>query len=324
MVFVCALENYEDLRDIAMHMQNELLSPVSAVVSFAAASAVLGWICGKAKTLISHENLAMMGLMGAFVFAGQMINVPILPGVSGHINGAILVAILLGPYAASIVIASVVIVQCLVFQDGGIMAIGCNLINIAIVPSFVGYGIYRLFMPSGKYEFGKPRATIAVIAACEIAVVLSALLIPAETAIAGVLEIPFKTFAMTMIGVHSIIGLLEGAVTISVLVYIQRLYPAILSEIKTATPEIGFRKLYISMAIITLIVAGGLSIFASTLPDGLEWSWAHHNPTPPVETANPWTSFMTVTGSLITMTVLYVIIKTAQKKESDPNASHSH
>jgi cobalt/nickel transport system permease protein len=298
-------------------MQNELLSPVSAVVSFAAASAVLGLICRKAKTLISHENLAMMGLMGAFVFAGQMINVPILPGVSGHIIGAILVAILLGPYAASIVISSVVIVQCLVFQDGGIMAIGCNIINIAIVPSFVGYGIYRLFMPSGKYDFGGARATVAVIAACEIAVVLGALLVPIETAMAGVLEVPFKTFALTMAGVHSITGLLEGAVTVSVLVYIQRLYPAILTEIKTASPEIGFRKLYISMALITLVVAAGLSIFASQLPDGLEWSWAQHSAVQESasEETNRWTGFMMVTGSLMTMAGVWVIVKTKANHE---------
>lgn len=315
-----------------MHMQNELLSPVSAVVSFAAASLSMGYICKKAKKFISHEKLALMGLMGAFVFAGQMINVPLLTGTSGHINGAILVAILLGPYAASIVVASVVIVQCLVFQDGGIMAIGCNMINIAIVPSFVGYAIYRFLMPADKHEFRGLRSTIAVVAACEIAVVLSSLLIPLESGLSGVLSIPIVTFATTMAAVHSLTGLLEGAVTISVLVYIQRVCPDILAGIKIDRNPVSYKKFYIGMAIITLIIAGGLSIFASSLPDGLEWSYAklmeNTNAQPTAEitpnNSNRWAGFAGVTGSLITMALVWLIAKTVHKKDPVPNASHHH
>ena len=338
-----------------MHMQNELLSPAVAAGSFAIASIGLGLICKKAKRIVSHDALAMMGLMGAFVFAGQMVNIPLpfLPGTSGHITGAVLIAILLGPYAAAIVMSSVVIVQCLIFQDGGIMAIGCNLINIAIVPGFVGHWIYTLCMHNQKLKPSGTRTIVAVMLACEAAVVISSALIPIQAALSGVLMVPFATFLTTMLGVHSIIGLLEGVITIAIFAYLHQVCPDIFEKLNFQPAPAKRKKLYAAIAVAIIIVGAGLSLIASSLPDGLEWSYAHRpdqpNFTPMTDNtdvsvvqadriqekislmpdynstlAAGWKSFAGVTGSLITMAAIWIAACIIRRKGTGANASHTH
>lgn len=117
-----------------MHMANELLSVPVAAGTLVIAAGGLGIICKKAKQVVSSDKMALMGIMGAFIFAAQMVNIqlPAMPGTSGHMVGAVLLAIILGPHAGAVVISSVVIVQCLIFQDGGLLALGCNIINMGI------------------------------------------------------------------------------------------------------------------------------------------------------------------------------------------------
>ena len=339
-----------------MHMQNELLSPPVAAVTFAVASLGIGFICKKAQKLITHDKLALMGILGAFIFAGQMINfpLPLLPGTSGHLTGAVLLAILLGPWAASVVMSSVIIVQCLIFQDGGIMAIGCNLINMAIVPSFVGYAVYKLFAHNRKTN------TLAMMLACVITVIFSSALVPLQAALSGVLAVPLKTFMLTMITVHSIIGIIEGVITVAVVSYLKQVSPEIFSTITESSKPLVTKKPYIAIAALTLITAAVFSLFASSLPDGLEWSYSER-PTQPefspmIENNHPavtkaehiqaqlsplpdysirtsdssikasagWTSFAGVTGSIITMAVIWLCGRLIQKKESLQNAPHAH
>lgn len=128
-----------------MHMANELLSVPVAAGTLAIAAAGLSFICRKLRMIITSEKLALMGVLGAFIFAAQMVQIPLpaMPGTSGHIVGAVLLAIILGPHAAAVVISSVVIIQCLIFQDGGLLALGCNIINMALVPSYIGYFLYK-------------------------------------------------------------------------------------------------------------------------------------------------------------------------------------
>ncbi len=117
-----------------MHMANELLSVSVATGTLAIAAAGLGFVCRKVRQVVSSDKLALMGILGAFIFAAQMVNfqLPAMPGTSGHMVGAVLLAIILGPHLGAIVISSVVIIQCLVFQDGGLLALGCNIINIIL------------------------------------------------------------------------------------------------------------------------------------------------------------------------------------------------
>src|SRR5688572_5314174 len=115
---------------LAMHMANELLTPAVAAGFIVLAGVALSLASRRVGAAFDPAKVPLMGVLGAFVFAAQMINFPILPGTSGHLGGGVLLAILLGPHAASLVMASILIVQCLIFQDGGILALGTNIVNM--------------------------------------------------------------------------------------------------------------------------------------------------------------------------------------------------
>lgn len=318
-------------------MANQLLSiPVAAGTIVLAASGI-ACACARAKRVLSSDKLALMGIMGAFVFAAQMVQFPLpfMPGTSGHMVGAVLLAIILGPCAGAIVISSVVIIQCMIFQDGGLLALGCNIINTALVPSFLGYYLYRLFTHS---EQSNVRVYGGCIIACVTATLAGAALIPVEASISAVLIVPFTTFLFTMLGVHLVIGLMEGVITAAVLCYLKQVRPTVLADVSTDRPRLSRKGVYITLAIATIITAGALSLLADENPDGLEWSYAHRPDNPNFQpmvtndsktaeavddfhaklspmpdyslrgkTAPGWTSFAGVVGSIITVSVVWLI-----------------
>ena len=212
-----------------MHMANELLSVPVATGTLAIAAAGLGLVCRKARQIISSDKLALMGIMGAFVFAAQMVNfqLPAMPGTSGHMVGAVLLAIVLGPHAGAIVISSVVIVQCLIFQDGGLLALGCNIINMALVPSYLGYFLYRTITTGPSSGL---RTYIGAMLACVVAIEVGATLVPIQAVLSAVLAVPFSTFLITMLGVHLLVGLVEGLITVAVLAYLQQVRPDVVMD----------------------------------------------------------------------------------------------
>lgn len=256
-----------------MHMANELLSVPVAAGTFATGAVCVGIVCHKAKNKIDPEKYSLMGIMGAFVFAAQMVNfqLPLMPGTSGHMVGAVLLAIILGPYAATIVMTSVVIIQCLIFQDGGLLAIGCNIINMAVVPSFAGYYLYRIIIGSKQNQL---RMYVSSVIACIGALTLSAVLVPIQTALSGVLMVPFGTFLITMLGVHLLIGTIEGILTAAVLIYLRQARPQLIDSRIASPARIGKTAVCVSLIVMTLIIGCGLSLYASGMPDGLEWSYA--------------------------------------------------
>ena len=260
-------------RSFQMHMANELLSVPVAIGAFGGAAAGLGLVCHKARGVITSDRFALMGIMGAFVFAAQMVNfqLPLMPGTSGHMVGAVLLAIILGPYAGAIAISSVVIIQCLIFQDGGLLALGCNIINMALVPSFLGYWVYKLFAGAGLI---RGQVYLGSIFACLIALVAGAVLVPIEAAVSGVLRVPFYTFLITMVGVHLIIGIVEGLITAAVLVYLSQVRPDIIAESAVNSARLSKPRVYMTIIAATVVIGVGLSHFASSLPDGLEWSYS--------------------------------------------------
>ncbi len=256
-----------------MHMANELISVPVAAGTIGIAAAGIGWICKKVRQEIVSEKIALMGVLGAFVFAAQMVNfqLPLMPGTSGHLIGAVFLAILIGPHLAAIVLTSVVIIQCLLFQDGGLLAIGCNIINIAIVPSYLGYSVYRAVA-------GERKSKLLLLAAAIIASVLAAqagsLLVVIEATVSGVLLIPAGTFWAVMAGVHLLVGLMEGVITAAVLSYIATVRPDMIEGITATAEGIFSRKAaIISLVIITIVTAAGFSLLACSQPDGLEWSY---------------------------------------------------
>ena len=267
-----------------MHMANELLSVPVAAGTLAIAAGGLGFICRKLRQIITSDQLALMGVLGAFIFAAQMVNIPLpaMPGTSGHMVGAVLLAIILGPQLGAIVISSVVIIQCLIFQDGGLLALGCNIINMALVPSYLGYFLYKTATAG---PFSSLRVSIGAVLACVIAMQVSAALVPIQAALSGVLAVPFSTFLITMLGVHLLIGLVEGLITVAVLGYIQQVRPDIVVDSLPGKVRLSRKAVLITLVIFTIVIGGGLSLLASDMPDGLEWSYAERPDQPDFESA---------------------------------------
>jgi cobalt/nickel transport system permease protein len=198
----------------------------------------------------------------------------------------VLLAILLGPSAAIVVMTAVLMVQCLLFQDGGLLALGCNIINMGVVPALAGGWIYRRLL--GRPEAARPaRRYLACWAACTVGVAAGAALVPAETLLGGRLLIDVRDFLAIMLGLHLIIGLFEGAITSAVLSFLARVRPAVLglsAQPSQATPRSRWDKLALPLPLLAtaLLLAGLASWFASTHPDGLEWSLSRGGDPPAV------------------------------------------
>ena len=256
---------------LAMHMPNVLLSPSVAAVTLVAAVAVLLLAARTAKTA-GGRKLPLMGVMGAFVFAAQMINFPIVPGVSGHLSGGVLLAILLGPSAAIVTMAAILIIQCLLFQDGGLLALGCNIINMGVVPCLLGWWIYRAVAGQG----GRRRLFLAACVACVVGVTAGAVLVPLQSYVSGVLRIPLLHFLVAMVAFHLAIGFVEGLITFAVVAYLRRVRPASVSAeagpVRTGRP----RRALAVVLVAALLLAGVVSWFASPHPDALESSSEGH------------------------------------------------
>ncbi len=257
---------------LAMHMANELLTPaVAGVFGLISLAAIVfaSWRAGKA---LDAERIPLMGVMGAFVFAAQMINLtlPGMPGTSGHLLGGVLTAIVLGPHSACLVMSSVVIVQCLIFQDGGLLALGTNIFNIAVVSCYLGYGLYRLILAGGAERINPARLMVAVFAASLLGVIAPAALVPVEAAIAGILQVRFRDFFAVMVGVHIISGLVEGLITFAVVGYLFRVRPMLLDARLTAPVRLTARGVAVSFLIAAIIFAGFGSWLASPWADALE------------------------------------------------------
>lgn len=165
-----------------------------------------------------EDKIPLLGLFAAGVFAAQMANFPIIGGVSGHLPGAVLVAVLLEPYAAVVVMTAVLLIQTLLFGDGGITAIGANILNMGILGAFVGYWVYSKLKNTNR--------TIAIALASWLAVVLGALLTSIEIGTSH--SLPFGKLLTLMTGYHAIIGIGEALITLSVV-----------QALKAKLPEIG-------------------------------------------------------------------------------------
>ena len=290
---------------LAMHMANELLSVPVAAVTLAAVALAVALAARCARKTTADNRLPLMGVIGAFVFAAQMINftLPGMPGTSGHLGGGGLLAILLGPAAGIVTMAAILIVQCLLFQDGGLLALGCNIINMGVIPCLLGWGLYRVLLgPPAKAAAW--RQYLAAWTACVLGVVAGAAMVPVEAAFSGVLRVPLSQFLGVMIGVHLLIGLCEGAVTFAVIAYLRRARPELMglepADAHATASRPGYGAVMASLLVTALLLAGVVSWFASTLPDGLEWSYREHrygaakttvdNPSPIVAAVDRWQS----------------------------------
>ncbi len=256
-----------------MHMADALLSPTVGGVMWAATAAATVYCSTKVRQSLDDRKIPLMGVLAAFVFAAQMINFTI-PGTgsSGHLGGGLLLAILLGPYAAFLAIASVLTVQALFFADGGLLALGCNIFNLGFFPCFIAYPlIYKKIV--GRHPTSGRIMAGSVIAGV-IGLQLGALGVVLETTLSGISELPFSTFVLLMQPIHLAIGIVEGLVTAGVISFVWKARPEILDKAATDQPlgSLPLKPVLIGLALATVFTGGFLSWYASGHPDGLEWS----------------------------------------------------
>ena len=261
-----------------MHMSDVLLSPAVAGVMYAGSVAATGYSIYKVKKIDQPESVPVMGVMGAFVFAAQMINFTI-PGTgsSGHLCGGMMLSAILGPEAGFLTMIGVLLIQCLLFADGGLLALGANIWNMAFYGCFVGgYLIWKAIM---KHGMSKKKITAASVLGCILTLQLGAFSVTLETLASDITELPFAAFVGVMQPIHLAIGLVEGLITAAVLVFIYEMRPELLWDGRRLRGSECVQKGRMSakkMLIVFLVAAGLLggvcSLFASELPDGLEWS----------------------------------------------------
>ena len=257
-----------------MHMSDALLSVAVGTTMNVVSTGTIGYSVSRIKKYEPEENkIPMMGVMGAFIFAAQMINFTIpVTGSSGHIGGGILLAALLGPFPAVITLASVLLIQCLFFADGGLLALGCNIFNMAIIPCLIAYPIlYKRILRS---KLTPKRITIATILSVIVGLQLGAFGVVLETLVSGVTELPFGAFVMLMQPIHLAIGIVEGVVSAAVLCFIYRTRKDILENALGVqnTPKLHMKRVYVGILIVAIFLGGFVSWFASSKPDGLEWA----------------------------------------------------
>jgi cobalt/nickel transport system permease protein len=257
-----------------MHMADALLSPAVGTTFWAGALGTIAYCSKKLKENMDERMVPLMGVLGAFIFAAQMINFTIpATGSSGHLGGGMILAVILGPYAAFIVMASVLTVQALFFADGGLLALGCNIWNLGIYPCFIAYPL--IYKPLVRAGCSPKKITIAALISGVIALQLGAFSVVIETLLSGRSELPFGTFLLLMQPIHLGIGIVEGFVTAGVINFIKAARPEILESTSSARPlaaDIPLRKVLIGLLLVAVLTGGALSWFASANPDGLEWS----------------------------------------------------
>jgi cobalt/nickel transport system permease protein len=248
-----------------MHVPDGFLDAKTVAATASLAGVGLGFALRQARRTVPSARVPLMGLAAAFVFAAQMLNFPVMGGTSGHLIGSVLTAVLLGPSAAVVVLSAVLIVQCFMFSDGGVLALGANIFNMAIVASLGGYGVYRAV----RVVVPGPRGTVlAAVFAGWCSSVLAAISCAGQLACSG--TAPWSTVFPAIVNVHLLIGVGEGVITGLVIVAIARLRPELLEEgIRRTLPQscgevAGFGLL------LALGAALFVAPFASPWPDGLE------------------------------------------------------
>ena len=255
-----------------MHMADALISPAVGMVAWAGAAGLIAFSARQVREEVDEQKVPLMGVMGAFVFAAQLINFAI-PGTgsSGHLGGGLLLAILLGPHAAFLCMFSILAVQALLFADGGLLALGCNTINLGLFPCFVACPlVYRVL--AGRAPT-RGRMVAGSVSAAVVGLQFGAFGVVVETSVSGMTQLPFGAFLLLMLPVHLAIGLVEGLATAFVILFLWTVRPEVLSTAPSGVFGRSVRRgMLIGLLVVSGILAGAVSWFASSQPDGLEWA----------------------------------------------------
>lgn len=253
-----------------MHMADALIAPAVAATMFAASGITTAYSIREVKLENDPRKIPTMGVMSAFVFATQMINFTI-PGTgsSGHLCGGLLLSIMLGPYAGFLSMVSVLLIQCLLFADGGLLALGANIWNMAFYGCFVGYLL--IYRPITKKKLNNTRIMAASVLGSVISLQLGAFSVTIQTLLSGITALSFGQFLALMQPIHLAIGTVEGLITGAVIIFVYNTRPEILQK-DAINSRMSFKQVIAILGVSVVIIGGGLSLIASGNPDGLEWS----------------------------------------------------
>lgn len=244
----------------ALHIPDGFLNLPMALICWGAAIAVLAIAVRRAQSELGERQIPLMGVMAAFIFAAQMINFPVAGGTSGHLLGGALAAIALGPWVGMLVMTSVVGVQALLFQDGGLVVMGANILNMGLLTALIGYGLYRGVAGQSRGI----RLAVAGIAAW-ISVVAGALATSLQLWLSGTALL--NVVVPAMLGVHALIGIGEALITVAALAFILRTRPDLL---EARAGEVRGGRGWIVAGLIVALAVVLLAPLASANPDGLE------------------------------------------------------
>ena len=247
-----------------MHVPDGFLSTSVALAGWVLMAATVTYALRRTAGQLGDRQMPLMGVLAAFIFAAQSINFPVLGGTSGHLLGGALAAIIVGPWAAVLVMTSVVSIQAVLFQDGGLLALGFNVLNMGVLTSFTGYGVFQLVV--GVLGHGRRSTLIAGAVGAWLSVVVGSVACAVELAISG--TTPIGIALPAMVGVHFVIGLGEAVVTVGALSFIYAARRDLLDQGAAAPGKISAAVWFAGLAI--ALVVAGFSFAASPAPDGLE------------------------------------------------------
>lgn len=243
-----------------LHIPDGMLNVATSIICWVLAAILIGIAIYKVRGELGERQIPLMGVMAAFIFAAQMINFTVIGGTSGHLIGGALAAIALGPWAGMLVMSAVVIIQGLVFQDGGLLVMGANLLNMALISTIVGFGIYKVF---GTRSW-KVRM-VGVFAASWLSVMAAAFSTSIQLWLSGTAGLGIVVPAM--MGIHALIGIGEALITTAAVAFVLRARPDLIDP--NAGKSRGGRGWIAAASVIVLVVLL-LTPFASANPDGLE------------------------------------------------------
>jgi len=252
------------LSPAVMHIPDGFLSVLVSVVFWALSILAIGYSLRRLGKEMDERQVPMMGVLAAAIFAGQMLNFAVAGGTSGHLLGATLATVLLGPWAAVLVMTCVVGIQALVFQDGGLLAMGANIFNMGVIGVFVAYTVYQTVQ---KLARGKSWGIfVGGFAAAWLSIVIAALAAALQLALSG--TSPANIAVPAMAGIHAIIGIGEGLITLGALAFIAATRPDLVKKRETGTAQ---GKLVWIVGLVIALFLAIASPLASSHPDGLEW-----------------------------------------------------
>ena len=252
------------LKPPALHIPDGFLSTPVAIVGWVLAILIIGFALRQTRDQLGERQIPLLGIMAAFIFAAQAINFPVAGGTSGHLLGGALAAIVLGPWAAVLVMTAVIGLQGLLFQDGGLLAMGWNIMNMGVLTAFTGYLVYNLIKRvAGQSSTG---LIIAGIVGAWLSVEVGAIATALQLAVSG--TSPLNISLPAMVGVHALIGIGEALITVGALTLIASTRADLLEQGRKAGGALSAA--WVTGGLLIALIVAVFSFAASGSPDGLE------------------------------------------------------